>query len=135
VSTDHVHRTIGFREGLTIRLLAIGPVVARPGAEAEFTLGIEEEYCLIDQATRDVVNDLATRDAARLRGIPRRAGAEVPRSHVEVGTLVCASPAEAHADLYRCASRHGADHYGDPSFRLAGYAKDYKRRCYADLQA
>ncbi len=65
-----------------------------------FTMGIEEEYLLVDLETRDLIveqpPELFVQCEARL-------GAQVSReflkSQIEVGTRVCASPAEARAQL------------------------------------
>ena len=51
-----------------------GSRVVMAVAEPEFTLGIEEEYFLVDRATRDVVERSAAGDAGRLRGVAGRAG-------------------------------------------------------------
>ena len=71
-------------------------------AEPEFTLGIEEEYFLVDRATRDVVGDPP---AAMLTELEALLGAQVSpeflRSQIEIGTRVCASPDEARTDLRR----------------------------------
>jgi len=83
--------------------------------EPEFTLGIEEEYFLVDRATRDVVNDPPPEMLAdcetRLAG---QVSPEFLRSQIEVGTRVCSSLAEARADLCQLratvaevAARHG----------------------------
>ena len=69
-------------------------------AEPEFTLGIEEEYFLVDRVTRDVVTDppdtMLTEYEALLGAQVSR---EFLRSQIEVGTRVCSSLAEARADL------------------------------------
>jgi glutamate---cysteine ligase / carboxylate-amine ligase len=69
-------------------------------AEPEFTLGIEEEYFLVDQATRDVVGDppdgMLAEYEALLGG---QVSPEFLRSQIEIGTRVCASLDEARADL------------------------------------
>ena len=71
-------------------------------AEPEFTLGIEEEYFLVDRATRDVVGDPP---AAMLAELETLLGAQVSpeflRSQIEIGTRVCATPDEARAELRR----------------------------------
>jgi carboxylate-amine ligase len=71
-------------------------------AEPEFTLGIEEEYFLVDRETRDVVTEPAD---AMLVEYEALLGAQVSReflrSQIEVGTRVCASINEARADLRR----------------------------------
>jgi glutamate---cysteine ligase / carboxylate-amine ligase len=75
------------------------------GAEPEFTLGIEEEYFLVDRATRDVVGDppeaMLTELEALLGG---QVSPEFLRSQIEVGTRVCTSLDEARADLRRLRS-------------------------------
>jgi glutamate---cysteine ligase / carboxylate-amine ligase len=71
-------------------------------AEPDFTLGIEEEYFLVDLKTRDVVEDPPPAVLAECEAL--LAGQVTPeflRSQIEVGTRVCASLAEARADLAR----------------------------------
>jgi glutamate---cysteine ligase / carboxylate-amine ligase len=71
-------------------------------AEPEFTLGIEEEYFLVDRATRGVVGDPP---AAMLTEWESLLGAQVSpeflRSQIEIGTRVCATLDEARTDLRR----------------------------------
>jgi len=68
----------------------------------EFTIGIEEEYLLVDRATRNLVQDppeSVMRDAVqRLEG---QVGHEFLRSQIEVGTRVCSTIQEARQDLAR----------------------------------
>lgn len=84
-------------------------------AEPAFTVGIEEEYLLVDRGTRDLVGDppitLLEECQALLEG---RASPEFLRCQIEVGTNVCETMAEARADLARLrttvaevAARHG----------------------------
>ena len=84
-------------------------------AEPAFTLGIEEEYLLVDRASRDLVRDpppgMMAECQALLQG---QVSPEFLRSQIEVGTRVCDSLAEARADLARLratiaavAGRHG----------------------------
>jgi carboxylate-amine ligase len=84
-------------------------------AEPEFTLGIEEEYFLVDRATRDVVGEPPD---AMLTELEALLGAQVSpeflRSQIEVETRVCMSIDEARAELRRLRSaiasvtgRHG----------------------------
>ena len=69
-------------------------------ASPAFTLGIEEEYLLVDRASRDLVQRSA---AGAAGGMPGAAWSQVTpeflRSQIEVGTRVCSSLAEARADL------------------------------------
>lgn len=84
-------------------------------AEPAFTVGIEEEYLLVDRRTRDLVDDppetLLEACQALLEG---RASPEFLRCQIEVGTRVCETMVEARADLAelrrtvsRIAGRHG----------------------------
>lgn len=73
------------------------------GAAASFTIGIEEEYLLVDRASRDVAPDPPREIFERCRDI---AGTglvepELLRSQIEVDTRVCETVAEAHKDLAR----------------------------------
>jgi carboxylate-amine ligase len=83
--------------------------------EPSFSIGIEEEYHLVDRTTRDLASEppLAMLDQcqARLRG---QVMPEFLKSQIEVATGVCATPAEARADLANLrrtvaevAARHG----------------------------
>lgn len=66
-----------------------------------FTVGIEEEYLLVDLESRDLVSDppheLLAGCTERLEG---QATAEFMRSQVEVETKVCGSIAEARRELH-----------------------------------
>jgi len=73
----------------------------RPGnAEPSFTLGLEEEYLLVDLATRDLVADpppeLLQRCIADTDG---RVSPEFLRSQLEVKTSVCGSVAAMRREL------------------------------------
>jgi carboxylate-amine ligase len=83
--------------------------------EPAFTVGIEEEYLLVDRVTRDLVRDppaeLLEECQALLEG---RASPEFLRCQIEVGTGVCETMADAREDLARLrrtvagvAARHG----------------------------
>ena len=74
-----------------------------PAAEPSFTVGIEEEYLLVDRISRDVAIDppheiLEQCQAVAGAGLVE---AELLRSQVEVDTRVCATVAEARQDLAR----------------------------------
>jgi carboxylate-amine ligase len=84
-------------------------------AEPSFTIGIEEEYLLVDRGSRDLVDDppaaMLTECESLLQG---QVSPEFLRSQIEVGTRKCTSIAEARADLARLratvaevAGRHG----------------------------
>ena len=70
--------------------------------EPAFTLGIEEEYLLVDRVTRDLVADphpdlFAEAQAA----LGLHVSPEFMRSQIEIGTGICTSLAEARAQLTR----------------------------------
>jgi glutamate---cysteine ligase / carboxylate-amine ligase len=73
--------------------------------EPPFTVGIEEEYLLVDPRSRDVAHDPP---AALLKEATELGGGQVTpeflRCQIEVGTRVCRSMAEARADLARLRS-------------------------------
>ncbi len=74
---------------------------ARP-PDPSFTIGLEEEYLLVDRTTRDLVREPP---AAMLAECERRLEGQVSpefmRSQIEVQTRVCRSVDEARADLAR----------------------------------
>jgi len=71
-------------------------------AEPKFTMGIEEEYLLVDRDTRALVIDppqnLMSECEDLLGG---QVSSELLRSQIEVGTKVCGNVQEARADLTR----------------------------------
>jgi carboxylate-amine ligase len=73
--------------------------------EPPFTVGIEEEYLLVDLETLDVASDPP---AELLKELSERGGGQVSpeflRSQIEVGTRVCRTITEAREDLARLRS-------------------------------
>ena len=68
----------------------------------EFTIGIEEEYLLVDRTTRNLASDPPPALMSRLESIlGGQVSPEFLRTQVEVGTKVCGSIAEAREDLAR----------------------------------
>ena len=83
--------------------------------EPKFTLGVEEEYLLVDKETRELVVDPP---ASLLSECEEQLGGQVTtellRSQIEVGTKVCSNVKEAREDLAKLrgcivsvADRHG----------------------------
>lgn len=83
--------------------------------EPAWTIGIEEEYLLVDRQTRELIRDqppgLMKEANALIEG---QVSPEFLRSQIEIGTRVCANIQEVRADLARlrsviaeAASRHG----------------------------
>jgi len=83
--------------------------------DPSFTIGIEEEYLLIDPETRDLAGDPP---ATILEECRKRVGDQVTpeflRSQIEVGTKVCTSISEATEELrkLRCCIRDVARDHG-----------------------
>ena len=70
--------------------------------EPSFTLGVEEEYLVVDRASRDLITDAPDSlldDCEAIVG--KQVSRELLRSQIEVGTKVCNSVAEARAELAR----------------------------------
>ena len=71
-----------------------------PSTEPSFTIGMEEEYLLVDRQTRDLVaeppDELMERCQTRTEG---RVTPEFMQSQIEVGTRKCATVKEAAAEL------------------------------------
>jgi carboxylate-amine ligase len=80
-----------------------------------FTLGVEEEYLLVDKESRALIVDPPQSligECEELLG--EQVSSELLRSQVEIGTCVCETVQEAHAELIRLrggvievAARHG----------------------------
>ncbi len=70
--------------------------------EPKFTIGVEEEYLLVDRETRGLVIDPPE---SLMRECEKRCGSQVTsellRSQIEVGTKVCNNAHEAREDLAR----------------------------------
>jgi carboxylate-amine ligase len=83
--------------------------------EPSFTLGVEEEYLLVDKETRSLVIDPPDSLMAEAEAkCGEQVTSELLRSQIEVGTKVCRNIQEAHEDLSRLrrsiidvASNHG----------------------------
>ena len=71
-------------------------------SEPAFTVGVEEEYHLVDRATRDLVAEPPADMLAECqRLLEGQVNPEFLRSQIEVGTRVCRSMAEVRDDLAR----------------------------------
>lgn len=69
-------------------------------AEPPFTLGIEEEYLLVDRATRDLADDPPAAMLAECESLfAGRVSPEFLRSQIEAATGICRSLGEARAEL------------------------------------
>ena len=73
-------------------------MVARPS----FTIGVEEEYLIVDPETRDLVRDLPSGMMNQIEGIlGSQVAPEFLRSQIEIGTVVSTTIQEARRDLGR----------------------------------
>jgi carboxylate-amine ligase len=67
-----------------------------------FTVGIEEEYLLVDRETCDLVSDPPPQILKECQRLTQsQVAPELLRSQIEVGTRVCDNIADAHRDLLR----------------------------------
>ena len=113
-------------------------------AEPEFTLGIEEEYFLVDRVTRDVVDDPPPEMLADCEALlAGQVSPEFLRSQIEIGTRVCTSLEGTRADLRHLrrtvadiAAQHGMAPVAAATHPFARWdaQKTTERRRYADLQ-
>ncbi len=84
-------------------------------AEQDFTVGIEEEYLLVDPRTRDLIREMP---AGLLEDCQQQIGPEVSaeflQCQIEVGTPVCATMAQARREVLRLRScvAHVAEAHG-----------------------
>ncbi len=70
--------------------------------EPSFTVGIEEEYLLVDRNTRDLIRDLPEDMLPECEKLLKdQVTPEFLQSQIEVGTRVCIDLDEAHQDLAR----------------------------------
>ncbi len=70
--------------------------------ELPFTIGVEEEYLLVDPVTRDVASDPPAAIMAECeRRLEGQASPEFLRAQIEVGTSVCTNVKQARRDLAR----------------------------------
>lgn len=70
--------------------------------EPSFTIGIEEEYLLVDRSTMDLVSDPPRRILEECQRLTRwQVTPELLRSQIEVATRVCTTVAEVRKDLAR----------------------------------
>ena len=74
----------------------------RFGSTAPYTLGVEEEYMLLDPETCDLVQHIDSVLAAVAEGeFSARINPELMQSVIEITTPVCSSPAEVSTQLHR----------------------------------
>jgi carboxylate-amine ligase len=79
-------------------------------SETEFTLGVEEEFLLIDRSTRELAPDIQQILPLAQRAVGDHAEPELQRSQIETGTEICATLAEVRCEVtrLRCALARAA---------------------------
>ena len=90
VRSRSLHQLDGLTKGLAMQ-----------PREPAWTIGIEEEYLLVDKQTMELVNDPPPSIMEECKRLTTRVSPELLRSQIEVGTGVCRTVAEARADLIR----------------------------------
>ncbi len=83
--------------------------------EPSFTIGVEEEYLLVDKETRDLASDPPEEIIKECEKLAEgHVSPELLRSQIEIGTQVCHNIGEVRTDLRRLRSIvvEVADHYG-----------------------
>ncbi len=105
--------------------------------QTEFTLGIEEEYLLVDLDTCDLAeapSELMQDCQSDLQG---QVSPEFLQCQIEVGTRVCNNIAEAREDLKRlraCVSRHAAKYNLSPIAVSCHPFADWKDQRFTDRE-
>ena len=83
--------------------------------EPSFTIGVEEEYLLVDKETRDLASEAPEEIIQECEELAEgQVSPELMRSQIEIGTQVCHDMAEVRSELRRLRSMvvDVADHYG-----------------------
>ena len=91
-------------------------------AEPALTLGVEEEYLLVDKSSRDLVNDpprALMDECAELLG--EHVSPELMRAQIEVGTPVCRSVSEVDHNHARTRSESVPKNVENLAHRIHGF--------------
>jgi len=100
-----------------------------------FTLGIEEEYLLVDLETHALANAPEALMAACQAELEGQVGPEFLNCQIEIGTRVCDSVAAARDDLKRlraCVAKHAAAHNLAPIAASCHPFADWKQQTHTD---
>ena len=102
-----------------------------------FTIGVEEEYLLVDRESLELARAPDALMAACAADLEGRVGPEFLQCQIEVGTGVCRTIAEARDDLRRLRStvaRHAADHGLAPIAASCHPFADWKDQHHTDRE-
>ena len=103
--------------------------------DPDFTIGIEEEYLLVDRETLDLAQapqSMMDECAAELEG---QVSPEFLQCQIEIGTKVCQTIGDAREDLKRlraCVSKHAAQHGLSPIAASCHPFGDWKDQHHTD---
>ncbi len=84
-------------------------------SEPAFSIGVEEEYLLVDRETRDLVSDPPSSLMEEFsRELGGHVSPELMRAQIEAGTTVCSSVKEARQEIIRLRNiiAEVSSHYG-----------------------
>ena len=105
--------------------------------EPDFTIGVEEEYLLVDRdslALSEAPNELMEACQAELEN---QVAPEFLKCQIEIGTKVCANVAEAREDLKRlreCVARHAANYNLAPIAASCHPFSDWREQHHTDKE-
>lgn len=105
--------------------------------QQDFTLGIEEEYLLVDLDTCDLVQAPAALMQDCQNDLQGQVSPEFMQCQIEVGTRVCTTISEARDDLKRlraCVSRHAAKYNLSPIAVSCHPFADWKNQHHTNQQ-
>lgn len=106
-------------------------------AAPSFTIGVEEEYLLVDAETLDLVAAPDALMAQCQKELETQVSPEFLQCQIEVGTCVCKTVAEAGAELRKLRStiaRHAADHGLAPLAVSCHPFADWHKQHFTDKQ-
>ncbi|KRS18347.1 carboxylate-amine ligase [Roseovarius indicus] len=104
-------------------------------AEPEFTIGIEEEYLLVDRDSLGLAEAPTALMEACQEELQDQVAPEFLKCQIEIGTKVCRSVAEAREDLRRlrsCVSRQAAKHNLAPIAASCHPFSDWREQHHTD---
>lgn len=105
--------------------------------QQDFTIGIEEEYLLVDRDTCDLVQAPAALMLDCQNDLQGQVSPEFMQCQIEVGTRVCATIAAARDDLKRlraCVSRHAVKYNLSPIAVSCHPFADWKKQHHTDRE-
>ena len=106
-------------------------------AEPEFTIGVEEEYLLVDRDSLDLAEAPPELMAACEAELAGQVAPEFLKCQIEIGSKPCRTVAEARDDLRRlraCVARHAAAHNLAPIAASCHPFSDWREQHHTDKE-